>query len=257
MVEETHAIPALTAAEMARVDGILMDDLGLDVLQLMEVAGRAVAAFARDRFLNGHVEGRRIVVLAGSGNNGGDGVVAARFLHAWGAEVKVYLTYDADALRHSDGLSPRPALRQLAILDGMGIQISTPSSDPVVPADVSVALPEADLLIDALLGFGLNGPPTGTAAALIRAANAYPAPILAVDVPSGLDVTTGVAHDPCIRAAATLTLALPKVGLLLPQAASVVGDLHLADIGVPPAVYANLGHAVGPIFSSGDTIRLR
>ncbi len=256
-VEDATAIPALTAAEMARVDRILMDDLGLDVLQLMEVAGRAVAAFARDRFFNRRVEGSRILVLAGSGNNGGDGLVAARFLRAWGAEVAVWLTHDPAALRASDRSARRPVVRQLAILDAMGLPASNPASEPADPAGASVALPEADLLIDALLGFGLNGPPSGAAADLIRAANTHPAPILAVDAPSGLDATTGAAYVPSIRAAATLTLALPKTGLLLPAAKPVVGEVHLADIGVPPAVYAGLGHSVGPIFSGGETIRLR
>ncbi|MDP9368448.1 MAG: NAD(P)H-hydrate epimerase [Chloroflexota bacterium] len=256
-MEETNAIPALTAAEMARVDRILMDDLGLDVLQLMEVAGRAVGVFARDRFLNRRAEGRRILVLAGSGNNGGDGLVAARFLHAWGAEVEVWLTHDPAALRSSDRSARRPMVHQLAILETMGVPAVAPASNAAGSAEISVALPEADLLIDALLGFGLNGPPAGAVADLVGAANAHPAPILAVDVPSGLDATTGAAYVPCIHAAATLTLALPKTGLLLPAARPVVGELHLADIGIPPAVYTRLGHAPGPIFSSGDTIRLR
>ncbi len=256
-MDDATAIPALTAAEMARVDRILMDDLGLDVLQLMEVAGRAVVAFARDRFLNRRVEGRRIVVLAGSGNNGGDGLVAARFLHAWGAEVEIWLTHDSAALRSSDRSSRRPMLHQLAILEAMDVLAAAPASDGAASAEISVALPEADLLIDALLGFGLNGPPAGATADLVRAANAHPAPILAVDVPSGLDATTGAAYVPCIHAAATLTLALPKTGLLLPTVRPAVGEVHLADIGVPPGVYTRLGHAPGPIFSSGDTIRLR
>ena len=250
MVEEPDAIPALTAAEMARVDRILMDDLGLDVLQVMEVAGRAVAAFARDRFLSGRVDGRRVVVLAGIGNNGGDGLVAARFLHAWGAEVEVWLSYDPGPLHRPNHSTRRPALHQLAILEAIGVRTVGPVADPS-------ALPEADLLIDALLGFGLNGPPAGVVGDLIRAANNHSASVLALDVPSGLDATTGVVHVPCIRAAATLTLALPKTGLLLPTAAPVVGELHLADIGVPPAVYARLGHSVGPIFASSETIRLR
>lgn len=249
-MEEVDAISALTAAEMARVDRILMDDLGLDVLQVMEVAGRAVAAFARDRFLNGRVEGRRVVVLAGRGNNGGDGLVAARFLHAWGAEVEVWLSYDPEALRRANHSTRRPASHQLVILEAIGVRAVGLVADPS-------ALPAADLLIDALLGFGLNGPPVGAVGDLIRAANDHSAPMLALDVPSGLDATTGVVHAPCIRAAATLTLALPKTGLLLPAAAPVVGELHLADIGVPPAVYARLGHSVGPIFASSETIRLR
>jgi NAD(P)H-hydrate epimerase len=77
-----------------------------------------------------------------------------------------------------------------------------------------------------------------------------------VGVPSGLDATSGTVFAPCVRAAATLTLALPKVGLRAPEARAVVGELYLADIGVPPSVYAGLGHAVGPIFARASTLRL-
>ncbi len=241
MVESDIPLPALTAAQMARVDRVLIDELGLDVLQPMEVAGRAVAAFARDRFLDGDPRDRRVVVLAGGGGNGGDGLVAARFLLGWGARVEVWLGLEPATLRG-------PAARQHGALVELGVPLVPPSGTP--------RLSVADLMIDALLGFGLAGPPSGATADLVRAANAAAAPVLAVDLPSGLDATDGTVFDPCIRAAATLTLALPKTGLLTPAARTVVGALYAADIGVPAAVYARLGVAAGPLFARRDIVRL-
>ena len=242
MAIDRPAVPALTAAQMASVDRIMVDELGLDVLQVMELAGRAVAAFARERFLKGDPRGRRVLVLAGSGGNGGDGMVAARLLLGWGAAVEVVLSQDAAGLRGT-------AAHQLRILDALGVESARPPD-----RDDARSLPDADVVIDALLGFSLIGAPTGAAAALIRAANAHPAPVLAVDLPSGLDATTGVAFDPCVRADATLTLALPKTGLLAPAARAIVGELHVADIGVPAATYARLGVEVPPLFAEREFV---
>jgi len=258
------AIPALTAAQMAAVDRLLVEEIGVGILQLMEVAGHAVAAFARDRFLGGDVAGRRVLVLAGAGNNGGDGLVAARYLHAWGADIAVRLATAPESLRD-------PAAHQFRALAALGVPVAPPpaptdapptgagsgeAADPAQTPGTPAALPVADLVVDALLGFGLARAPTGAVAALIDAADGHPAPTLAVDVPSGLDADTGDAFAPCVRATATLTLALPKVGLLAPSAGPVVGELHLADIGVPPSVYARLGHAVGPLFARASRFRL-
>jgi NAD(P)H-hydrate epimerase len=227
---------------MARVDRIMFDELGLDVLQVMETAGRAVAHFARARFLAGDPRNKRVVVLAGTGGNGGDGLVAARYLLGWGARVDVLLSRERDALGET-------AAHQAEILDRLGVPLGAPRSDRT--------LPRADLLIDALLGFGLKGDPSGATAALVRAANAHAAPILAVDIPSGLDATSGATYLPCVHATATLALALPKSGLVIPSAAPVVGELHVADIGVPAAAYARLGLQPGPLFAQADVIRLR
>lgn len=269
---EAGRIPALTSEEMAAVDRVLIDGVGVDVLQLMETAGRAVAAFARERFLGGDATGKRVLVLAGSGNNGGDGLVAARYLQAWGAAVSVRLGTDPS---HLGG----PAAHQHRALVALGVPMATHppsvelgSVDPEqggagassagsregagVAGEPADALPAADVMIDALLGFGLTRAPAGSVGALVAAANAQPAPTLAVDVPSGLDATSGTVFNPCVRAAATLTLALPKVGLRAPAARAVVGELYLADIGVPASVYARLGHAVGPIFARASTLRL-
>jgi NAD(P)H-hydrate epimerase len=235
-------LPALTATQMAAVDRVMTEEFGVDTLQLMEVAGRAVAVFARERFLGGDARGKRVVIFCGNGGNGGDGMVAGRFLHAWGAAVTVWL-----------GRRPVPgrgiATHQLAILERLNLPVHAPTAEPV--------LPPCDLLIDALLGFSLTNAPAGETAALIRAANAHPAPVLAVDLPSGLEATGGTGFDPCVRADATLTLALPKTGLLAGSARAVTGDIVVADIGVPPEAYARLGMTVGPVFATGDFVPVR
>ena len=129
---------------------------------------------------------------------------------------------------------------------------------PVQVAGREVKLPPGDLIVDALIGYGLRGDPQGPAKALISAANDHDAPILALDMPSGVDATDGGVRDPAIRATATLTLALPKHGLCASEAREFVGELYLADIGVPSELYASpsLGLTVGPIFAREDILRL-
>jgi NAD(P)H-hydrate epimerase len=138
----------------------------------------------------------------------------------------------------------------MTILESMGVPIETAGGE--------VNLPSADLIIDALIGYGLTGAPRGTPAELISAANKHDAPVLALDVPSGVDTTTGVAYRPSVRATATLTLALPKEGLGRDPARNRVGELYLADISVPPGLYSRppLSLDVGPIFAREDIIRL-
>jgi NAD(P)H-hydrate epimerase len=223
-------IPAVTAAEMAAVDRAMVDELGLDILQVMEVAGLAVARFARDRFLGGNPRGRSVLILAGGGGNGGDGLVAARYLHGWGADVRVLLDRAPDKLGTT-------AAHQAKILARIGVPAGSPGGSkwPVEPPA------RADLLIDALFGFTLARDPAGPSARLIHLANAAPGPILAVDLPSGLDATVGSAFNPAVRATATLTLALPKTGLRAHSATPHLGELYLADIGIPLAAYRLAG----------------
>ncbi len=232
---------ALTAAQMTRVDRIMRENLGIALLQMMELAGRGLAALARTRFLGGDPRGRRVVVLAGSGGNGGGGLAAARRLHGWCATVEVWLTRDPDHLTAA-------AAHQLRILRALGLPIHAPEEDP--------ALGPADLVLDALVGYSLDGPSTGRVAALIQAVNAHAAPVLSLDLPSGLEATSGTVFDPYIRADATLALALPKTGLWAPGARGVSGELYLADIGVPEEVYARLGLHVGPIFAREEIVRV-
>jgi NAD(P)H-hydrate epimerase len=230
---------------MSQVDALMASEFAVETLQLMEMAGQAVAAWARERFLGGDARGKRVLILAGRGGNGGDGLVAARLLHTWGARPRVSLSHDPERL------SPAVA-HQLRSLMALGLPLHPPPT-----GDESFALPPADLVIDALLGFGISGPPSGPTARLIAAANAHPAPILAVDLPSGLDAASGEPYEPCVHAAATLTLALPKTGLLAPAARPVSGELAVADIGIPPEVYARVGVEVGPLFAERSTRMIR
>lgn len=233
-------VPAVTAAQMREVDRITVEELGISLLQMMENAGRALAELTRIH-LSG-VRRRRVVVLAGRGGNGGGGMAAARRLALWGAEVRVVLA------NPETGLAEAPA-HQLVSLRAIGVPIHP-------PAAAASLLHEADLVLDALLGYSIDGPPREPEAGLIRDANAHGIPILALDLPSGLDPDRGVPHDPTIHAARTLALALPKVGLLRMQAARSVGELWLADISVPRQVYARLGIDVGPLFAESDLIRV-
>ena len=237
-------VPFISAAQMREVDRAMIEDYEILLIQMMENAGRNLAHLARRRFLNGDPTGRRVLLLAGTGGNGGGGLVCARHLHNWGAYVDVLVTSQPAQFTEIPH-------HQLTILQHMGISVGV--------AGEGVDLPPADLIIDAIIGYSLHGAPTGPAAAFIRAANVHGAPILALDVPSGVDTTTGSAYEPAIHATATLTLALPKEGLCGEEARAHLGELYLADIGVPPELYARpfLGLDVGPIFAADEILRLR
>ena len=233
-------VPAVTAAQMREVDRIMVEDLGISLLQMMENAGRAFAELTRIQ-LSG-LSRRRVVVLAGRGGNGGGGMAAARRLAIWGADVRVVLAHPEAALAEV------PA-HQLASLRAMGLPVHG-------PADAASLVFDADVVLDALLGYSLDGPPREPESGLIRTANSSDVPICALDLPSGLDPDRGLPHDPTIRAVCTMTLALPKVGLLRPEAAQSVGELWLADISVPPSAYSGFGINPGPVFAESDLIRI-
>lgn len=240
--ETAREIPWLSVDQMREVDRAMIEDYEISLVQMMEHAGRHLAHLARVRFLDGDPRGKRVVVLAGTGGNGGGALVAARRLASWGAHVIVSVTGD-------DGAFSEIPRHQLDIVRHLGI--------PVVRAGgLPVTMPV--LIVDGVIGYSLRGSPRGDAAELIRWANTAIAPTLALDVPSGLDATTGAPSDPCVEAAATMTLALPKQGLRVPAAQPLVGELYLADISVPPSLYDGPGLRVGTpqIFARNDLVRL-
>lgn len=239
----TGDVPWLTTEQMVEVDRAMMEDYRIELIQMMENAGRNLAHLACRRFLGGDPRGKRVVVLAGTGGNGGGALVCARRLHNYGAEVRVFVT------KPEEGFKAVPA-HQLDILRRMGV--------PVSLADAVSEAGTPDLIIDGVIGYSLKGAPRGTAGDLIRWANAQAASILALDVPSGVDTTTGTAFEPSIKATATMTLALPKEGLRAPGVEEQVGELYLADISVPPELYAEpaLELDVGSIFAESDIVRL-
>jgi NAD(P)H-hydrate epimerase len=236
-------IPTVTVDQMREVDRLMIEDMAIILLQMMENAGRALATQAR-HMLGGDALGQHIVVLAGRGGNGGGGMAAARRLFNWGADVAVILGQEPEELQGA------PA-HQLAILGKIGVPVHGPGHG----GPDGTILRSANLILDALIGYSLRGAPREPLASLIRAANAAGRPVLALDLPSGLDGDSGAASEPTIRAAATLTLALPKVGLVQPAARAWVGELYVADISVPEVVYQRLGLRVGPIFARSDIVR--
>jgi NAD(P)H-hydrate epimerase len=235
-------VPFLTTEQMREVDRAMVDDFGIDLVRMMENAGRSLAHLARGRFLDGDGRGRSVIILAGPGGNGGGALVAARRLHSYGSLVGVVAT------REPEHMSEVTA-QQLRVLENIGVPLTVGEMPPVRPPD---------LIIDGLIGYSLKGAPRGITGELIEWANSSMASVLSLDLPSGLDGTTGKVFAPVVRATATMTLALPKQGLRSPERPDVVGELYLADIGVPAELYAaeSLGLRVGPIFAKSDVIRL-
>lgn len=226
---------------MREVDRLMVEEYGIQLVQMMENAGRNLAALARA--MAGSLAGRRILVACGKGNNGGGGLVAARHLANWGADVTV-------AIASPHQFAEVPAMQWQAL---RGLPLRRLEADAAVDA----AAPETHaLVIDALLGYSLRGDPHGWIATMIDRINALRAPVLSLDVPSGLDATTGAPATPCVRATSTMTLALPKTGLLTAEGKAVTGALYLADIGVPPNLYRALGLDLGPIFSTSEVLSL-
>jgi len=223
-----RGVPSVTAKQMAEVDRVTIEEIAISVDALMENAAHQIARAARA--LVGRVDGKRIVGLVGRGNNGGDAAGALRHLAGWGAEVRAevaLLQIGPSVVRYANPEAPRGPL------------------------------PNADLVIDGLLGYSVRGAPRDPIADLIRAANSSATPILAVDIPSGLDPDTGTGTDVAIHAKATVTLALPKTGLLATGARGAVGELLLADIGIPHLAFARVGIDTRRLFVDGDLVRIR
>lgn len=228
-------VPAVTAEQMREIDRLASEEFGLGLLQMMENAGRSLAEHALTM-----LEGRHggVSILAGPGGNGGGGLCGARHLSNRGVSVSVILDRDPQRLAGA-------ALAQLGTLLSAGV---TPVH---LWSDVREALRRSEIVVDALIGYGLRGAPRGRTAELIEICNETAARVIALDLPSGLNATTGAAPGAVVRADRTLTLALPKTGL-----AHRPGELYLGDVGIPPAVYARLGLAYEPPFLTRHWVRL-
>jgi ADP-dependent NAD(P)H-hydrate dehydratase / NAD(P)H-hydrate epimerase len=203
-------IELLSPAEMARADAAAIAE-GVPGINLMEAAGSAVAGAALDLS-----QGREVLVVAGGGNNGGDGFVAARHLAATGRSVTVAIWGDPDRLRGDAAIAFRRWRGPVVRATGM--------------------LPPARLIIDALFGAGLDRPVTGEPSEIVAAMNGHGAPILAVDVPSGLDGATGRADGAVVQAHTTVTFFRKKPGHLLQPGRRLCGKVRLAQIGIPGSV---------------------
>ncbi len=213
----------VTSAEMAELDRRAEEEFGVPTALLMENAGRRVADVV-------HAMGaalRRCAVLAGKGSNGGDGLVAARHLAARGWKVEVLL------LAREDEVQGEPR-RNMTLAREAGVEIMPVNS--MALAGARERLGGTGVIIDAIFGTGFHGSPMGLAAQLTEAANAAPAPVVAVDIPSGVEADSGAVRGAAINAAATVTMGWPKVGTLLYPGAARTGRLYVADVGYPAAL---------------------
>lgn len=232
-------IPFITTEQMVEVDRIMMEDLGISLSQMMENAGLNLAVLARNAFLKNELKDKKVIVIAGSGGNGAGALVAARRLASWGAEVSVMLS-------SAKGNVKKETKQQLEILQKLNI--------PVIDK-----IHAADLIIDGMIGYSVSGNPKSKVAEIIEIVNASGIPILSLDTPSGLDLTTGIPGNPTIKASATMTVALPKLGLYKMKASKLIGDLYLADISVPPQVYKSFDinpSELANIFLQGTLIKI-
>ncbi len=232
-------VPAVTAEQMRELDRIAIQETGPNLFQMMENAGRNLALHAIE-MLGERWKTADIVVLAGPGGNGGGGICAARHLANHAAKVCLVMS-DPSGLREVPSYQLE-VYRAAAVGAGTGAE-AAPASLPGRPVD---------LILDAIFGYSLRGSPVGQAAEMIEWANGVGKPIVSLDVPSGVDATSGEAPGEHVRASATLTLALPKTGLRPGK----TGDLCLADIGIPARAFQRLGLQYSPPFGPGFRVPL-
>jgi NAD(P)H-hydrate epimerase len=232
---------------MVEADRITTDQVGLGLLQMMETAGRELADLTR-RTLGGSLERRSVVILAGTGNNAGGGLVAARRLAGWGAEVMV--AFARPILR----LRPGPCA-QIEPLLAAGVRTAVAGHDRSYPLLAGEIL-HADAVIDALIGYGLRGAPDDAYRPLIGIAALGDGPVISIDLPSGIDATSGARPGAAVAADITLALALPKRGTETGEGRRLSGVRYLADIGMPRSVFGRLGIEGVPSFATGPLMRL-
>jgi hydroxyethylthiazole kinase-like uncharacterized protein yjeF len=224
----SSGLPFLNSRQVKEVDALAQERFGISVDWLMEAAGWQVARFCPTA----------TAVVCGVGNNAGDGLAAARHLHRWGKLMGVFCI-DIARLQGA-------AAKELVALRRIGVAVSS-----------NLRLDGAQAVVDAIFGTGLSRAPEGVFAAWIEAINSSKKQVVAVDVPSGLDADSGVAYSPSVQATTTVTLGLPKPGLLAGDGPRLAGDVWVADIGVPFEAYALLGVQVPTnLFATEDRVRL-
>lgn len=234
--ESGLVVPAVTAEQMREVDRVAIEEVGPNLYQMMENAGRNLASMCVE-MLGEAWATSPVVVLAGTGGNGGGGICAARHLANHGGQVTLVVS-------NADGLTGVPA-EQFALYRATDGRLAEARELETI---------ESSLSVDAVLGYSLSGAPHGAALDLIGWMTQSDAPVLALDVPSGVDATSGDSPGAHVRAATTMTLALPKSGLDV----GAVGDLWVADIGIPRSVFERAGIPRPPadLFAGGYRVRL-
>ncbi len=221
---EWNGLPVVDAARMRALDFDATARFGIPASQLMENAGAALAAETMAFLLESKAGNKNVVVVCGRGANGGDGLVAARQLKRLSAKPTAFICPPK-----AGGAYPELVRENLEAARRAGVEVRELGAH----AGLSDALAAASVALDALLGTGSSGKPAGAIRHAVVELNQSLRPILAVDLPTGLDGDTGEPSDPCVAATLTLTLGLPKRGLLAARAKKHVGALKVLDIGYP------------------------
>jgi NAD(P)H-hydrate epimerase len=220
----------LNTAQMREADRRTISDIGIPALVLMENAGRQTVAAMEAMYSD--LSERRIAILCGRGNNGGDGFVVARTLVQRGVDVSVFLLGSVGEVRGD-------ARTNLEILARIGVTVVEVSDSQAWELHFS-EVSDCTLIVDAIFGTGLNGPISGLIESVIADVNESGIPVVAIDLPSGLSADTPEPTGPAVDAALTVTLAAPKLSLVLPPGETLAGDIVIADIGIPSEVLDGL-----------------
>jgi NAD(P)H-hydrate epimerase len=216
----------LNASQMREADRRTIEEIGIPSLVLMENAGRQVVGAIEAHFED--VDDRRVAVLAGRGNNGGDGFVVARTLLNRGVDVTVFVIGSLEDIKGDARIN-------LEVLGKLGlsvVEIANEQEWELHSSEVSAS----DLIVDAVFGTGLKTPIAGTLETIVADINEMGIPVVSIDLPSGMSADTHQLIGPCLQASLTVTLGAPKLPLVLPPAATRAGELVVADIGIPPEV---------------------
>jgi ADP-dependent NAD(P)H-hydrate dehydratase / NAD(P)H-hydrate epimerase len=216
----------LNTAQMREVDRRTIQEIGLPSIVLMENAGRQVVAALESLYTD--LLERTIAVVCGRGNNGGDGFVVARTLHQRGADVSVFLIGEVASVKGD-------ARVNLEVLGRLGVTVVEVSDEQAWELHFS-AVAQSDLIVDAIFGTGLSGPLTGMLETVVADLNAAGIPIVSIDLPSGMSADTPELRGDTVEATVTVTLAAPKLPLILPPAEGRAGEIVIADIGIPDEV---------------------
>lgn len=236
-------IPSLTVRQMKIVDNRMINHYQITLKQMMENAGRSLAILTNHMIFDNNISGKEILFLIGSGGNGGGALVCARHLYNRDANITICLT------KKEQNLS-QVTSHQLKIIHKLNA--------PVYSSLKDINFGKYDAIVDGLLGYNIKGAPNDNVATTIQFANKSKTPIVSLDIPSGLEPDSGIPYQPTIKAKLTLTLALPKRGLMERSALPYIGDLYLADIGVPPSLYNQepFHFHLNNIFSQGYIIKI-
>ena len=239
-----RGIPSVAGDQLLEARKMAEDEFGISVLQMMENAGRNLADLAMAYM--GAPRGKAAVVLAGGGFTGGGGMVAARHLINRGVAVGLALHVKAKNI-------PEETARQIHTLQKMEVATLLLAEEEIARLDF---MESADVVLDTLVDYSLEGEPAGPVVAAIGAINRSYKRVLSLGAPSGLNPDTGEAGEHCVRARATLAVGLPTAGLFGEEARRLVGRVYLADIGIPREVYRAFDLEVGPVFASGSLVGL-